>query len=119
MLVPQTPYQPVLPFLDELTQPEYPAGLTIQERFYIFHNANPTVFNALRQMALQQKARGANRGSIKALMETLRWLHQLTVNPDDSGFKLNNNFTALYARLLMDQEPALEGFFETRARRTD
>lgn len=117
MIVDQSPYQPVLPFLEELTQPAYPPGLTIRQRFEIFHDANPTVFSALRQMALQLKARGARRGSMKALMETLRWLHQLTVNPDDSGFKLNNNFTALYARLLMDREPALEGFFETRARR--
>ena len=30
------------------------------------------------------------------------------------AFKLNNNFTAHYARLLMAQEPDLEGFFETR-----
>ncbi len=114
-----TPYQPVLPFLDELTQPAYPPGLTIRERFEIFHDANPTVFSALRQMALQLRLRGARRGSIKALMETLRWLHQLTVDPDNSGFKLNNDYTALYARLLMEREPALAGFFETRARRAE
>ena len=33
-------------------------------------------------------------------------------------FKLNNDFTSRYARLIMQQEPDLEDFFEVRVLRS-
>jgi len=35
----------------------------------------------------------------------------------DPKFKLNNNFRALYSRLLMEKEKELEDFFRTRVRK--
>ena len=49
---------------------------------------------------------------MKMLFEVVRWNRLLRTG--DRGFKLNNNFTAYYARLLMEREPELRGMFETR-----
>jgi hypothetical protein len=48
----------------------------------------------------------------------LRWNSHL--NPDHTGgYKLNNNYRALYARKIMEQEPDLDGLFEIRERTTE
>jgi len=47
----------------------------------------------------------------------LRFQRRLAGLPDDDEiYRLNNNYTALYARLLMDNEPELAGLFEIRQR---
>lgn len=52
-----------------------------------------------------------------APVEVLRFSY--AIQADDEPFKLYNNYTALYARLLMPQEPALDGFSEVRRRTAD
>lgn len=53
---------------------------------------------------------------IAMLWERMRW--ELTVETDsvDLGddFKLNNNYRSRYARLIMNNEPDLAGFFDIR-----
>ena len=49
------------------------------------------------------------------LFEVLRWEWIIRGLPDTAEeFKLNNNYTSRYARLIMESEPGLEGVFETR-----
>lgn len=98
----------------EVTEPDYQDCQTIEERFEAFHKRNPQVYRALRDMALELRRRGHRQYGIKALFEVLRFNTAMQTHGDT--FKLNNNYTALYARLLMDNEPELEGFFETRQR---
>lgn len=86
---------------------------SIVERFERFHSENPQVYAWLRHQALLLKKRGHHRYSIKTLLEVLRWRSDVRTDGRD-GFKLNNDFTAYYARLLMQREPELAGFFETR-----
>lgn len=81
-------------------------------RFADFHAANPHVYGLLRSLALQLRAQGYQKYGMKALFEILRWQSRLQTNGD--AFKLNNIYTAYYARLLMSNEPVLAGFFETR-----
>jgi hypothetical protein len=100
-----------------LVEPDHNDCETIQERFEAFHPRNPHVYNALRDMALEMRRRGHRQYGIKALFEVLRFNYAMR-NEGDT-FKLNNNFTALYARLLMDQEPEVERFFELRRRTAD
>lgn len=98
----------------------------IELDFWAFHFAHPEVYDALRSLALRVKRKGKSHYSIKALYETLRlssllsfdsfWIHSNGGHPKDC--LLNNNYSALYARLLMQNEPKLAGFFITRARRT-
>lgn len=92
-------------------------GGTITDRFNKFHAQNPHVYNLLRDMALSMKRAGVNRHGIKGLFEVLRWRYAIQTHGRD--YKLNNNFTAEYSRKLMDENPELNGFFETRVRRAD
>lgn len=88
------------------------AGLTLEQRFAAFHAANPHVYAWLRDQALSAKRRGRRVG-IKMLYEVLRW--QVAMNTSgDEAFRLNNNWPSFYARLLMEREPELAGYFDTR-----
>ena len=86
--------------------------LTIAQRFDAFHDANPHVFTRLRELAFDWKGAGHDRCSMDMLFHLLRWEHGIKTTGDT--FKLNNDFTAHYARKLMAHEAGLEGFFETR-----
>lgn len=88
------------------------SSASIDDRFYWFHALNPSVYEALKQLALDAKRRGVKRYGMKALFEVLRYSHTLRTLSDD--FKLNNDFTSRYARMLMENEPELKGFFEKR-----
>ena len=81
-------------------------------KFAEFHHDNPHVYDELRDLALRAKRHGRSNYSINGLYEVLRW-HR-SFETDDPEFKLSNNHRAYYARLLMVQEPELEGFFRTR-----
>lgn len=102
-----------LPLFPSIAEPAYRREMTIAERFTAFHEANPHVAALLAEMALALKAQGRTRYGIKALIEALRFQYNVQTTGDEE-FKLNNDFTAHYARLLMREYPALAGFFETR-----
>lgn len=85
---------------------------SIKERFESFHDLNPHVYDALRELALRARGAGRTHYGIKSLFEVLRWSYLIQTQGDE--FKLNNNYHAHYARLLMTEEPDLEGFFELR-----
>ena len=104
-----------LPF-DELIKPvDGNVGKgTIEERFSRFHERNPHVYEALRTVALWCLKNGKQMG-MKAIYERVRW--EFNVRTDGEPYRLNNDFTALFSRKLMKDEPQLAGFFETRRRR--
>ncbi|MFC8663148.1 hypothetical protein [Streptomyces sp. NPDC057199] len=87
------------------------SGRTITEQFHAFDAHNPHVHRALERMAARRLAAGATRVSLKDLFEDLRRHLPYGV----AG--LNNNFTALYARRLIDDHPHWAGAFELRRRR--
>ena len=83
--------------------------------FMEFHEANPEVYQELRKLSLDLVDHGRERYGIGGLFEVLRWHRAMrTTDDEQEDFKLNNNYRALYARLLMLVEPRLRGFFETR-----
>lgn len=88
----------------------------IARAFARFHADNPHVYEGLRKLALQVRRVGRDHYDIGALFEVLRFEHAIETTSGD-GLKLNNNYRALYARLLMDQEPELDGFFQLRERK--
>jgi hypothetical protein len=79
---------------------------------WIFHANNPTIIFELRRLALQLKKAGHQKYSIKGLFEVLRF--NAAIQTTGKKYKLNNNLTPFYARLLMETEPRLKGFFNTR-----
>jgi hypothetical protein len=89
----------------------------IELEFKQFHADHPQVYMQLVSLARQWQMNGTEKLGIATLFEVLRWNSHL--NPGKSGgYKLNNNYRALYARLIMEQEPLLKGIFELRERTT-
>ena len=93
---------------------------TIEERFRVFHEKNPQVYEEIVRLARIARKRGHTRYGIDLLLAVVRFRHDMRagITPDASGFKLNNNYKPWYARLVMEREPDLAGFFETRELRT-
>jgi hypothetical protein len=85
----------------------------LQDRFERFATANPQIYRELVKLARKTKAAGFSRYSIDSLFHVLRFQNDLRTKSDD-GFKLNNSLTSRYSRLIMEREPDLADFFETR-----
>jgi len=83
-----------------------------QEAFETFHTENPHVYEELKERALALKRAGASHGGIGQLFEVLRYDYAIRTHGGE--FKLNNNYRAFYARVLMAECAELEGFFSTR-----
>lgn len=90
--------------------------MSIKEDFEIFHHENPNVFELFKRYATIAKGKGFTRFSAKAVFERLRWHMNFETNGDT--FKLNNNYTSLYARKLISEAPEFEDFFELRVRKS-
>ena len=90
---------------------------SIRERFVTFHNGNPNVYRRLCELARDVQAAGHKNAAIGLLWERLRWENYMPVKTSVEKYKLNDHFRAEYARLIMNREPDLQGFFETRALR--
>ena len=83
--------------------------------FEEFHLTNPHIYDELVDMAREAKARQYGKLGIRMFWEVLRWNQLIkTELPDEDGYKLNNIFPSFYARLIMHEEPDLEGVFEVR-----
>lgn len=92
-------------------EPEENRKLTVQERFLRYHAANPQVYEALCEMARKCRAFRRDRViGIQMLFEVLRWNYYTSVDSEED-FKFPNAFAAGYARIIMRQEPDLEGCF--------
>lgn len=91
-------------------------------RFLTFHQANPDVYRRLRDLALAGRRGGHTRGSIAMLYEVVRYEAWSRTGPfrdvAEGEHRLNNSYRSRYARLLMEAEPDLAGFFDTRELRT-
>lgn len=96
----------------DLVEPEYAAELTIAERFALFHAANPHVADGLEQLAEQWLAAGNRTVGMKALYERLRW--ESGIRTDGDAYRLNNDFTSHYSRLLIERRPEWAEAFRLR-----
>ncbi len=83
-----------------------------EEKFLKFHRENPHVYRIILEKTWKLWHAGHRHHGMKAIFESIRWDQKVGTISDD--FKLNNNFTPFYARLIMENEPKLRGFFQTR-----
>jgi hypothetical protein len=91
---------------------------SVDQRYAEFAKANPHVFTELLRLATARLDRGETFISIKALWEELRTSLDLADDGAAPGaYKLNNNFTAIYARALIRAQPRLDGVIKVRERR--
>lgn len=86
------------------------------DRFRRFHNENPHVYVALIEIAREARRRGLDQWSIAGAFEVARFERKFGTT--DRQFKMPNDFKPHYARLIMQECPDLDGFFETRELRT-
>ncbi|WP_236244204.1 hypothetical protein [Streptomyces sp. CC210A] len=91
-------------------------GPTLDERFNDFHASHPWILEALEELTAQWVGAGGGRIGVKALFEQLRWSSPHIASGEP--FRLNNNFTSRYARLLCARHPEWAGVFQLRSLRT-
>ncbi|MER0476852.1 hypothetical protein ABR737_00525 [Streptomyces sp. Edi2] len=105
--------QELLPGLDIAlpTPTGRPATATIEDQFHAFDEQHPWIYETLERLVEERLAAGATRIGVKALFEALRW------QIPDRVPGLNNNFTSLYARKLIDRNSGWVHVFELRRRR--
>jgi len=89
---------------------------SITERFWAFDKANPQVYRRIVRLARKAKMRGLMKYSMDGIFHVMRWEIAIRTRSEEQ-FRLNDHFTALYARLVEDREPDLRGFFEIRKRK--
>lgn len=88
---------------------------TLKNRFEKYHADNPHVYEAFRKFALESAARRPHF-SARAIFHRMRWQTMITGNDE---FKINNNYSAFYARMFENDYPDLKGFFETRKQQNE
>lgn len=84
--------------------------------FRAYHQSNPHIYEWFKRFAFEKIRRGSRRVGSKAIFERLRWESPAIATGE---FKINNNFTAPYARLFMKEYPEHRGVFATRRARAD
>lgn len=89
-----------------------------QNKFNVYHAENPHVYALFLKYAREVKSKGYDRFSAKAIFERLRWHLNFETKSNDT-FKLNNSYTAYYARKAMDENKDLDSFFQLREKSTD
>lgn len=88
-------------------------GVRLRVQFERFHRMNPQVFQMFKMLARQMQATGRVRYSGKNIAEKMRWDYNIATRGD--VFKFNNNFIAIYVRLLIHRYPKeFVGFFQLR-----
>lgn len=92
--------------------------MNIEKQFNEFHAENPRVYVLFKKFCSEVLSAGRQRYSSKAIFEQIRW-HIYVVTRSDDDFKLNNNYTAHYARLWIHEHPHHRTFFETRTSHWD
>ncbi|MFS0905664.1 hypothetical protein AB3N02_21710 [Priestia aryabhattai] len=85
----------------------------LDKKFKEFHRTNPHVYEILVRLAREAKSAGKKKISVVLLVQVARWELMFRTESDD-GFKINNSYTSRYARLIMENEADLVGFFELR-----
>lgn len=90
---------------------------SISAKFQAFHAKYPQVYDLFRKLTLEAIRKGFKNYGAKGIVELIRWQTKGTVKED--GYKVNNNYTSLYARMFETEFPQHEGFFRKRTLKAD
>lgn len=104
---------PPLPDFVSLPAPRLPLSTPLTEKFETWLANNGEFYIRLARMTREfLRETGAEKVGIQALIEAARWDRAIQTRSAD--YKLNNDFGAFLARLLMHDHPDLDGVFELR-----
>ena len=84
----------------------------LDDAFLEYHEQNPGVYQAFKEVAFKIKSTGRKHFGAKCIMEYIRF--QTMISGQDE-FKINNNYTSRYVRLLEEKYPQFDGFFSKRS----
>jgi len=82
--------------------------------FEQYHNENDEIWTAFVHYTNLTIHKGFKNYGAKGIFELIRWHSGAT---GTGTFKINNNYTADYARKFMEVYPKHEGFFRTKNRK--
>jgi len=88
-------------------------GQGSRAKYLAYNKANPEVWRLFKKFTFEMIRRGRKRYSADAMIHRIRWEMDMRVESED-GFKINNNFTAHYARRFIKSFPEHADFFEIR-----
>lgn len=83
------------------------------------HADNPEIYEYFKRFAFEKINAGARKLGAKSVWERIRWETANAIDKKGREYRLNNNFTAAYARKFMRDFPQHEGIFETRTAAID
>ena len=92
-------------------------GVSIREAFIEFHRKNPKLYLEFEKQAYRAINAGKTKISSKMILNYIRW--NVFIETTDKMFRVNDAFTALYARLFISLHPEHEDKFEVRKLRTE
>lgn len=80
-----------------------------------FIDKNPLAWEMFEKFTFQMIRSGRRRCSSKLIFERIRWQTILT-QKEREEFKINNNYSSIFARLFAEKYPKHADFFMTRSR---
>lgn len=89
-------------------------GKWTKDNFDTHHKNNPDIYNLFEKYALRA-SKYRERYSAKIIFHIMRW--NTMIEENGSEYKIDDGWISHYARLFMDKNPHLEGFFQTRVRK--
>lgn len=91
---------------------------SVQTRFNKFDKDNPKVYEKFRLLAFKGIKSGRKKLSSKQIIGVIRWEYSISTHDDHSKFKIDDRYTAWYARKFERDYPHYMGIFEKRRIRT-
>lgn len=88
-------------------------------QFEQFDADNPAVFDLFMRFAREARAAGHLNFSADAICHRIRWETSVVTRDAASEWKINDHYTAFYARKAMALHPELRGFFRCRESAAD
>lgn len=90
-----------------------PTGVSDSEqRFRIFHEANPEVYELFKRFTFEAMNRGHQQLSAEMIINRIRW--ETKVVTTDADYKINNDYKPFYSRLFIVEHPQHKDFFRLR-----
>ena len=84
----------------------------MEVKFQNFNKENPRVYELYKRFAFSLIEKGHERLGSKMIMERIRW--ETKISTTDHEYKINNNYTAYYARMFVKEFPYLIDKFRFR-----
>lgn len=86
--------------------------ISLDDKFRKYHQDNPGIFGLFIRFTREARRRGYRHFGSKAVFERIRW--HMNVETTGDPFKINNNYTSRYVRLLEKEYPGFVGFYRQR-----